>query len=362
MHSDKISMRQLMSVAFVALLAPAIQLIPETVVKYGGRASWLAPLPALIPLAFLIWLFCRLMGACGDGEGFTGALIRILGTGMGKTVAVIYALWFIVYAGLMLRNGGERFLSTVYDNGNINIFIIITLLLVIIGAMGHLKALARSSGVFVIFLTILFVFIFLFAIPEIEADNLLPVTYLDTVPVFKASLSVIHVVSPFVYLIFLAGGVKREPKSGKTVSIWLGVLMVVITLLLVTTIGTFGEILAGRIQNTFFSMIRNITIFDIIERTESEVVGIWVVTDFVFLSFLIMAASEILRTVCDREARRGFVLLSAAAALLAAYLGAPNAFALTNILERVVPIINLSAIFIGLPLIYVIGRLRKKIE
>jgi len=350
-----------MTIAFVSVLAPSIQLIPETVVNYGGSASWLAPLAAVIPVGFLVWLFCRLMGAMKEGEGLTQLMTRVLGTFLGKLVAIAYAVWFLVYAGLMLRSTGERFLSTIYDNGNLNVFIIITLLLVIIGASGHLKSLARSSGVFVIFISILLVIIFLFAIPEINTENLLPVTYLDTKPILTASLSVIHVISPFAYLAFLGGGVKKDPKPVKTVSRWIGLLMIIIMLLLVTTIGTFGEVLAGRIQNTFFAMIRNITIFDIIERIESEVVAIWVVTDFVFLSFLVMSSSEILRVVTVREKRKGFVWLCAGAVLLISFLAAPNAFVLTDLLERLVPIINLSAVFGGLTLIFIVGKLRRKL-
>ena len=47
MPDDRISLRQLLTLTFAALLSPAIQLLPGSTARRAGEAGWLATLVAL---------------------------------------------------------------------------------------------------------------------------------------------------------------------------------------------------------------------------------------------------------------------------------------------------------------------------
>lgn len=361
MKSDVIRTRQLMALACIGLLSAVIRLIPNTVVTKGGAASWLAPVAAIVPILLLVWVMAALTKNRQEGEGMTQIMYKCLGGGGGRVLALLFVLWFVVYGGFILRVGGERLLSTVYRQGNINVFMIVTILVAAIAAWGRLSSLARSAEVFAIFLIGIFLIVFFFSIPNISFSNLLPVSYLDTGNILLATIPVVNVISPFVYYFFLAGHVKKQEKTGKVMMHWLLGLLLFILLLLVTAIGTFGAELPKQLQNTFFAMVRNIKIFDIIERMESIVISIWVVTDFVYLAALMMMSAEILKTVFGTERRQLFVPFCAIACFIVAKVIAPNDFSLTRVSETVVPTINLAIVCIVFPFLLLVGKLRKRV-
>ena len=54
MPDDRISLRQLLTLTFAALLSPAIQILPGLTAQRAGTAGWLATL-VVLPLAVVIW-------------------------------------------------------------------------------------------------------------------------------------------------------------------------------------------------------------------------------------------------------------------------------------------------------------------
>lgn len=360
-EKEFISTRQLMAVSFVGLMSPIMRRLPEASINVGGgAASWLAPVAAIIPLLFILWVISRLMNARKEGEGLTDVFIKILGGRLGKLLTLVFALWFLFYAGFILRSGSERLMSVVYRSSSVGVFMVITLVICIVGAYGKLRSLACASEVFVLFLGVILIIVFAFSISEVKAENLLPVSYLDTVPVMRASVPVIYSISPIAFFAFLSGGVRKEKKALKVTMKWTGLLLAVVMILMLTTIGTFGASLTGQIYSSFFAMVRNISIFNTVERIESVIVAVWVIADFVMISALLMAACKILSTVFGGH-RRSYTIPCGVVAVLFACLLAPNAFVLEHIFERLIPAVTLVLVYIVLPVTLLIGKVRKKL-
>ena len=361
-NKDVINMRQLMAMAFVSVMSSILHRLPEASVSISGvPASWLAPLAAAVPILIIAWVMNRLVRNRNDGDGLINVFMNILGTRLGKLLSLLYAIWSILYAGLILRSGAERFLSTVYGGQSLSVFIVVGLVIAVIGATGRLTSLASSAEIFVLFLAGMFLIVFGFSIYSINPENLLSISVLDAVPVMRASIPVIYTVAPFVYLYFLAGGVRKSEKALGTTVRWLISILIIVLLLLVATIGTFGVNLTGVIQSAFFSMARNISIFGTVERIESLVVVIWVAADFVMVASMIMVACEIVSVVFEASERRALVIPCGIAVLLAACFCAPNAFALEIIFDSVVPVVTIALIYAVMPLVLIIGWIRKKV-
>lgn len=360
---DKITTKQLFAVIFVGLLSPLIRLLPKRSAELAGTASWLAPLAALVPLLLFGALILFLIKKRSRDEGLADLFIRSTGKYVGGAICLIFALWLLFYSGFILRTSAERLLSTVYDNGNIVFFLVITILLALLPARGEVKSLARLAEVFTFVLIVTLAVVFLFSLPTVKLSNLLPVSINDTLPILYSAIPIVDVVSIWVYMTFLSGYVeKQDYHAKKKLSVrWLIYILFTIFLLMITTIGNFGADFLVQMQHPFFVMIKNITIFDIVERIESVVIAIWIATDFIFLSALLIIISEILKTVFKAKKRSPFTYPCAVISLVVSLFIAPNAFVLETISEVIVPIIHLALALVIIPLILLIGKIRKKI-
>ena len=61
MTNDRISLRQLLTLTFAALLSPAIRILPGRTARIAGEGGWLAALAALPVLLALCWVVYALL-------------------------------------------------------------------------------------------------------------------------------------------------------------------------------------------------------------------------------------------------------------------------------------------------------------
>ena len=353
-----------MTLMFVGLLSQLIRLVPKQSVESAGSASWLSPVAAFSFLTVFFLFILRFFKNRADGEGFADIIIRCCGKPIGKFLCLLFSFWLVLYSGFILRAGAERLLSTVYKNGDIFLFSAITAIIALFAALGKPHALARSAEIFYLILLTTLFSVFIFSASKINPENLLPVTPSDTVPVIIGSLPIINIVSVFIYPLFLSGYVKKSPYSNlkKTVVKRMLFFGIIVMLLMVCTIGVLGPEFLTQMQNPFFIMVKNITIFNIIERIEPAVIAIWVFADFIFLSTMFTVVSEIYKTVFETKSRTPFTPFCALAAFVVSLFIARDSFSLQKISELVIPAIHLSFCFGLIPLIFLIGRIRKKLR
>ena len=358
--SDTVSADQLAILGFTGLLSPLIWLMPHAASESAGKAAVISPRFA-VPILCYVLFFCNSFAkARQSGEGLADIIIRCLGKAAGKVICAAIMLWLIFYSGMMLRAGCERFLSTIFPDGNLWIFMPVTLLLAVIGAIGRVRSLAASSQMF--FRLIIFVLgaIFLFTLPEISKYNLLPYTKSHILPAAQGGVALAFSLTPAIYVLFLAG--KVSSGSAKRRVAWLSAAMILISFLtILTIIGNFGASFANTMQNPFFIMIRNIRIFNITERIEAVVVAMWVLTDFVFLASMLKSSGVIVCAILPKAKEKTAVLLCAAAVFFIGMYVGRDAFTFLRISRAVCPLGNAAVVLIILPAVWVIGKLRKKL-
>ncbi|MBR2879467.1 MAG: GerAB/ArcD/ProY family transporter, partial [Oscillospiraceae bacterium] len=121
MGKDTVNRRQMLSLAFVALLSPVARRFPSSLVAVSGAAAWLAAPLALLPVLIMIFFMKALLrGERSLGEVFELSLGRIAGRG----VIIIVSLWLCFYGGFVLRSAAYRFTSTIYPSAGAWIFVI----------------------------------------------------------------------------------------------------------------------------------------------------------------------------------------------------------------------------------------------
>lgn len=373
MKPKKLTRRQYFALCSLAVLSPELRLLPRADTAIAGNASWLCGIAAYVPLLLFALLIGAMLRCRREGEGMGDLITRALGQVAGKIVLVIYSLWFLLYAIFLLRSSAERFVGTVYPFSSIWPFVVTLLVLSLFAALGGAKALFRAAEIFLPLLDAVLLFVLIFALPELNTKDLLTVSTADAGPVLLGALPLINIgAGLLLYPTFFEGLVPIAPGRNKACAKWLLRICLLAVLLSVFTVGMFGAELTANLSQPFFVLLRNVSIFHAVERFEALVVGLWVLPDFILIALMLMLASGGLRTVfgCPPkgddsgkllrlENGRILIWICALAALVVGLLLAPNSFDLEFYSLRLVPGVTLCLTIGGIPIIFVIGKLRK---
>jgi len=365
MDEEKLSIlsrRQLLTLGWVALLSPVIRQLPRATVHIGGRGSWLSPLFALPPLLLYVWLLHGLLKTRGEHEGLQHQICKALGPFPGKTLLLAFTGWVVFYMGFVLRAGADRFVAAVYPNSRPTLFILTLAGLGLMAGLGRLKVLSRCAEAARPLLIFSLLLILWSALPNIETANLLPLSREDIRSAFLGALPVANTLCFTVYAAFLEQRVERGNVGRSLLPPLLGTLALVFLLGLVT-IGCFGPALTGAMRHPFFVLIRDVRLFNLLERIEAVIIVQWVLTDFVLVAlYCHVAASNLCFVFGGGEGRRRiFAVGVTVAAVAIGFLCAPTSFALQAMAEHLIPRLHFLFLFILLPVVFVVGKARGKI-
>ncbi len=350
-REDVMSFRQYSAAVGVALFSPVTRLLPKAVLEKAGFSGWLAPLGALGPLMGLVWLTGRLLKADGRRLGLADALLCRLGPVAGRAAAGLLALWLWFYGGVILRSGGERILSTVYPTSALPLFLGGGLILGLVFASGKLRWAGRCAAVTALFFAGILAVVFATALPALHWDYLWPPDLSRWPDILLGALPVVNVLSPWVWFSFLRDRVAEDEKAGPRAIRGVLCLVLLTLLFLVTTVGDLGAELALRQQFPFYVMIKNLRLFNVLERFDAVIVVLWMMTDEVCVGMLLLSAGSALQRVTGSARRELWVLLGGLGMLLSALLTGGDAFRFAWVSERLVPAVNLCLAFVLLPLI-----------
>ena len=372
--TDRYDRRQLLSLCAVLLLTPALRLFPSVSVAQAGSAAWLSPLAALPPLLAYLWFLCRFLSRRNEGEGLAELASRAVGTRAARPILLFMALWLLFYASFILRTSADRFITTIYPNSSPPIFVIAMGLLGGVAALGAARSFVRVGRLVLPLLYGVLGLVLLTALLAINPENLLPIAGRELLQASAGALPVLDVVSAvMVFYCFLVGPTPKGPGSFRAGGRWLLAIAVLLTLLAAAVLGSFGAELTAILTSPFFNLVRNLVFFRSLERVEALVVTLWVFPDFLMISVLLFVAQHCLRlcfglaapyqgeSLTQLHGGRWLIPLCALATIVCGCLLAPTAQSLNLFSYRLIPAMNLGFVFLFLPGLYVVGRLRKSI-
>lgn len=358
MNKTKISKKQLMALAFISLISPIIRAIPESALYFGGKASWLSPLAAAVPVLLLFCLIQFCMKTRNQNEGLTHIILKAFGPWFGRAIAILFALWLIFYLSFVLRMASERLVSYVYNDESWMIFALVITVTGGIAASGKLNNIIRSAQIFVPIIIGMLIAVFLMLITDIKIENLLPITYMDIPDALRGSFHLISMVGVFAYYTFLEGHTEKREKSKSGIGYIISMLLIVM-LVLLTTIGVMSVNVAKAMQSPFYVMIRNISFFNILERIEAVVVALWVISDFVYAGSMLIIISDIIKTTINGKERVQWVWLAAGTAFVISVLMGNSSFFTEQKVGVYIPTLNLVFAFGLIPIVLLTAKLKK---
>lgn len=375
MKSDySFNRRQLLPLATVFFLSPALRLVPSGTAELAGRAAW-ASVPAALPFLLLYMFFIsRFLARRQEGDSLAELTLRALGPRWGKLLLFALGLWFLVYGGFMLRSGAVRIITTIYPNSSPELFIISMGLLGLYAALGAERTLVRSAKIIKPAVIAVLILVLSFALVSIQRENLLPLTVFDAAGTFKGSLAALGVACVSIYMCFFLGGLDCESKGAfKALALWSFYTLGLLFWLNTAILGAFGPELTTRLSQPFFALIRNLVFFRSLERVEALVVSLWIFSDFILISLCLQAAQRALRRalgfdadykgqrLTDLGSGRFLIWLCGIAAILFGCFIAREPERLEFWSRQLIPGINLAVALLVLPGVYIIGRVKKRI-
>lgn len=268
MEKAKISAYQLFALIILFEHGSAV-LLPVAV--GAGRDAWIAVILGMVG-GLVIVLVSLLLFHYYPNELPSTYVQKILGKWLGKTVIIIYSLFYLFMSSTNLRNLGEMLTDVGYYRTPLWVLNLLMIFVVMYSLRNGIEVISRTGEIFLMFygsILILLYIIFVFS-NIIDLKNLLPILEDGWKPVIKTAVTQTAYI-PFGGAVVLVGVYPyvKNPKKVKTVAL-LGMIISGISLTLITifNITVLGEELLQRTIFPLLSTIQSIQIQDFIVRLD----------------------------------------------------------------------------------------------
>ena len=286
MKQDIISPKQWLTLMWVALLSPAVELLPASTVELAGRGAWITP---LLIAPFMVGFGLLLFRLWGRGGNLQDGLEIAFGKVLGKGVLLLYSIWGILLLSLRLRLSAQRLLGAGYREGGLWFFLFAMVILTAWMAWGKLAAFARTIEVFFGILLITIIVVVGISAMQIEYNNLLPLWTEDIIPTIRTMPTIAGVMGYAIFATLLMDHVEWASNGKSRWILWTVGGCIALSLIQIVILGNFGPVLTERLESPFFSLAKSVGVKGAFQRVESVVIAIWTFADLAILGLLLRA-------------------------------------------------------------------------
>lgn len=357
---DKISTRQAVIIFLMLVYSPAIRLFPVIAAKIGEQAGWLTPILAVLPFICLVYIMQALFNKEKE-INLSDIFFKILGRILGRVLLALYLMWMMVLLGLYVRYFAERFLTSLLPNTPMAFFTITILAVVFYAVRGGIVQLTRTVEFLFLAFSVVYVILFLLTIPNIEVINLFPVTYYDVLPLAKSAYAIFGVWGHFTFIFFFGDKINDKEHIKRFGLQGTAYLLIMALMVLIQTIGVYGYTIIERLSMPYFLVTKSISILETIERIESVALTFWIIVDFVVISVFMYIIVSIIKSLFSLPGTKSLVSPITIFAFIFSNYIARNRFELENFSNYFALTANIIFSFIFPFIIFVIGKIRKKI-
>ena len=330
MEENKAPVRQLSALVFCGLLSPLIRLVPGETGYAAGAGGWLSPMIALPVYLLPVWTLIVVFRRLPKGTGLSGLYQLAFGKRAGRALTLVTGLWALLAAAMALRFYVESMVSSVYADSSVWLFLAGLMAVVWYVCVQGRAAVCRMARIFLPVLGVTVGLILLLGVGEMHLYHIWPVWLEGGAGLLRSAVPVTVILGYSIPVLFLRGE-PGETKEGRRVLFrWMTGLCLLLSASGVVILGMFGWKTAVRLQMPFFSVAKEVSVLNVIERVESVVAAVWVLSDIALIAALMDAAA-------DWPVRRKLLFggASVLVVLLAAFAG-PSAFELRNLWVRTI--------------------------
>ncbi|NLO37908.1 MAG: GerAB/ArcD/ProY family transporter [Ruminiclostridium sp.] len=344
----------------ITIFSPAVRLVPSYCAQRANQAAWLSPLPAIALFSLLVLVWQSIYKKQGD-KTMMDIYCDITGKIPGVILTVFYLIWLILLIALYVQYSSFKFVVSVYPNMSVSIFSISLLAGIAYTLRCGLTTLARLGEIVHPALVGVFIVLVILMLPNLKQDMLMPISYRSILPVLEGSVSIIGLVSYFSFVFILGDRINNKQAIRKTGLQTAVFFVIVFTVLIAITIGTFSSSVVARTQLPFLIAVKQISLFNTLEKIESIVVAIWVASDFVLISLFSLCALHIMKLLFNLSNTKHLISIFLVMIYIISAFFSDNLFELQKLSEILFLPGNILMGFIIPIFIFVIGKIRKKV-
>lgn len=291
----KITMLQAVLLFLIMIYSGTMRAIPQYANRQAGQAAWLTPVVGLLFLTMLILMIKNFVTKYPK-KSLADIICDIMGKPLGKTIIIVYILWFLILLALYVRYFDERLLVTNFKVEDIGIFPIVLLFLVGIMLRSGIVIIARMNKIIFPLVAIQFFLIIILMINRIKIEHITPISQLDIVPVFKGSVVVIGLWVYFFFFFMINDKIITNTDFRKNVLFSTIFVFIATTLLLITTLGIFGKDTLLQIPLPLLMTVKSISKGGEFSGLESLFLSFWILADFITVTLFAYIIIRLLKS------------------------------------------------------------------
>lgn len=290
-----ISARQFYVLTFAITVGASILIIPIGLAGTAREDAWIGATVSLAINLAMVVLYI-MIARLHPGKNIFEIHEAVCGKWLGGFLSLMYLFFFLLIIGAILGDMGFFMSSEVMPDTPIEALQIVFLIAVIVSAHMGIIVLARVGELIFPWVTILFLFLALALVPQIDLNYIKPVLEDGWGPVLKAGYQASLFQENIILMTFLP--LVRKPRSGEKAYIWGtlsgGIVLILITLLSILVLG-----IEQTENSTFpaYALAKTINLGNILQRVEGLLITIWVLTFFIKLALFYLTFLKGLQTV-----------------------------------------------------------------
>lgn len=263
-------------------ISPILRQIPRALAANAGRSAYISPIWSILLLVPITAIIIGILKAF-PGLNIYEIMIQLVGTFLAKVFVLGYLLWILISIVAKVSIYSMTLQSTLMPQTRTNFFLITLIILVSYALLRGIKTVFRFAEFTLGTILVIFIILFLCAVPRIRMDYLLPVSTLHLIDTIVASINVIAVGGNIVLALFFADKLGISTTNKQKQKLWIGILVFVVLAFFVTlvTIGITGAALTADLPFPFYITVKSLSFFNLLERFEVIVSLICVLSDFI---------------------------------------------------------------------------------
>lgn len=276
----KISVRQFTILIILGIVGDSILILPTIMAASAKQDAWLSMLLAsllgLMTGGLFTWIATRL-----NGSSLVVASLKQLGGVIGSLFSVLLIFQFFICC-LTLMSEMSQFMTTQLMPETPATAILLFFSAVIIIAYRYgIEAFARMSELLFPVFMVLFVFLIVFLLPEVELSNLFPIAAKGISPIIKGALPAFaYGFTEMLILLMLVPHINSNTKLTKPIMSGFAMGAVLLFVIVLFSVLVLGPNLMETKYYPTFVLAQKINIGDFLERLEAIITFLWVITVF----------------------------------------------------------------------------------
>ncbi|WP_409347067.1 endospore germination permease [Paenibacillus sp. MBLB4367] len=290
LDNGKISPRQYMIIVTLFTVGDWILYVPNWLAAEAKQDAWIGAAFCLGEGLLAALLFMALAGRF-PRQAITQYGGVILGRVLGWPIALLYVIFFLFDASIILRELGDFMTTQIMPETPIESILILFTVSIVIGTRLGAETISRSSELLFPLVILLFCILILFIWPQIEIRHIRPVFEEGVKPIMSGNLRILGVLEEAVILLMLFPYVNQPRKAAKAFTFGILTGLFLLTVLTAVCILVLGHDLTAMYGYPSYALAQKISVGNFFERIEVIVAFLWFMTIYTKITVCFYAAS-----------------------------------------------------------------------